>query len=173
MAEIKGIFESLSKTIENPKKILIKANEILQRTLDRKNFVSAIYGIIDFKENKLSIVRAGHCPALLLRNNVIKNIHQSGMGLGLDFGANFSNSLEQLDIDLYDDDTIVLYTDGITEAKNIKLEDFGSNKFEQILLENSSKSPDEISYKVIREILLYSSDVSQHDDITLVILKWT
>lgn len=50
MAEVKGIFESLSKTIEKPKEILIKANEILKETLDSKTFVSAAYGYFDFNE---------------------------------------------------------------------------------------------------------------------------
>jgi hypothetical protein len=47
MAEVKGIFESLSKTIERPKEILIKANEILKEALDSKTFVSAAYGYFD------------------------------------------------------------------------------------------------------------------------------
>ena len=71
-----------------------------------------------------------------------------------------------------DNDTIVLYTDGITEAKNKDLEDFGNVQFEQILLNNCGKEADEISNKVIREVTLFSQSNSQHDDITLVILKW-
>ena len=51
--------------------LLVKANEILHRTLDRKNFVSAAYGVIDTKNETLSISRAGHCPVLLIRNNKI------------------------------------------------------------------------------------------------------
>ena len=172
MAEIKGIFESLSKTMENPKEILTKANLILQRTLERKNFVSAAYGVIDFAKSELVLARAGHCPVLLLRDDVAKNIRPSGIGLGLNFTTHFEETLEEIKIDLKDDDIIVLYTDGITEAKNGKLEDFGSRQFERILLENSSENVDSISNKVIREVTLFSQNVSQHDDITLVILKW-
>ncbi|MBP1683476.1 MAG: Serine phosphatase RsbU subunit sigma, partial [Ignavibacteriaceae bacterium] len=53
MAEVKGIFESLSKTIEKPKEILIKANDILKDALDSKSFVSAAYGYFDMTEKKL------------------------------------------------------------------------------------------------------------------------
>jgi serine phosphatase RsbU (regulator of sigma subunit) len=172
MAEVKGIFESLSKTIERPKDILIKANEILQRTLDRKNFVSAAYGLIDLKKETVSISRAGHCPILLVRNNIVENLRPNGIGLGLNFGSQFVDSLEEIELKLRGNDIIVLYTDGITEAKNKELEDFGSIQFEQILINNSNKNADEISNKVIREVTLFSQSKPQHDDITLVILKW-
>jgi serine phosphatase RsbU (regulator of sigma subunit) len=172
MAELKGIFESLSKTFETPKEILVKANEILHRTLDRKSFVSAAYGVIDIDKETLSISRAGHCPVLLIRNHIVQNIRPSGIGLGLNFTDHFVNTLDEIKINLEEDDLIVLYTDGITEAKNIKLDDFGSIEFEKILLENSDKHVDEISKKVIKEVTLFSQNISQHDDITLVILKW-
>lgn len=172
MAEIKGIFESLSKTIESPKEILIKANQILKRTLDRKNFVSAAYGVFDFEKEILTISRAGHCPVLLVRDGKVDNIRPMGIGLGLNYGTEFRTSLEEIEIDLKENDMIVLYTDGITEAKNMKMEDFGEKNFEEILLKNSDKSADEISNKVIREITLFSKQGTQHDDITLVILKW-
>jgi sigma-B regulation protein RsbU (phosphoserine phosphatase) len=172
MAELKGIFESLSKTIERPKDILIKANEILHRALDRKNFVSAAYGLIDLNKETVSISRAGHCPILLVRNNIVENLRPTGMGLGLNFGPQFVNSLEELELKLEENDTIVLYTDGITEAKNKELEDFGSNQFERILVDNHNKNADEISNKVMQAVTLFSQSIPQHDDITLVILKW-
>ena len=172
MAEVKGIFESLSKTIKTPKNILIKANEILQRTLDRKNFVSAAYGFIDVKNETMLISRAGHCPIILIRNNAIENLRPSGIGLGLNFSEHFSNTLEEIKIDLRENDIVVLYTDGITEAKNKLLEDFGSDLFEKILIENCDKDADDIANKVIREVTLFSQNHPQHDDITLVILKW-
>lgn len=172
MAELKGIFHSLSKTFESPKEILIRANQILKGTLDRKSFVSAAYGVIDFKEKTLKIARAGHCPILLLRNNKSEDLRPSGLGLGLNFSTRFSETLEEIQIDLINNDSIVLYTDGISEAKNAGLEDFGDKKFHKILLENINKTPEQISNSVIKEITLFSRDNQQYDDITLVILKW-
>jgi sigma-B regulation protein RsbU (phosphoserine phosphatase) len=172
MAEVKGIFESLSKTITRPKDILISANKILKRALDRSNFVSASYGIIDTKKEILTISRAGHCPAILVRDGKAETLKSSGIGLGLNFTEHFDNSLDETEINLKEEDLIVLYTDGITEAKNTKLEDFGLNNFERILIDNSQLTPDEIANKVIREVTVFSQDHSQYDDITLVILKW-
>ncbi len=172
MAETKGIFESLSKTIQKPREILIYANQILKRTLDRKNFVSAAYGLIDFEQEKLVIARAGHCPLILLRDGKVQNIRPRGLGLGLNYASFFADTLDEIEIDLKENDTLVLYTDGITEAKNTNFEDFGDAHFLKILAGNHDKSADELSNLVIKEITLFSQDSSQHDDITLVIFKW-
>jgi phosphoserine phosphatase RsbU/P len=172
MAEIKGIFESLSKMIESPKEILIKANQILQRTLDRKNFISAAYGVIDFEKESLHLARAGHCPILLLRENDAENLRPAGIGLGLNFTERFAETLDEVELNLKENDIIVLYTDGISEAKNNKDEDFGDVLFQKILLKNIEKKADEITNTVLKEITLFSSNNYQHDDITLVILKW-
>lgn len=172
MAELKGIFESLSKTISTPKDILITANSILKRTLNRNTFVSAAFGVLELKTGKLNIVRAGHCPILLIRDDKIKNIKPTGIGLGLTFEGNFSDNLEEKVIFLQQNDMIVLYTDGITEAKNKELEDFGQESFEEVLLNHREKEVDEISKNVIHEVTMFSQHNLQHDDITLVILKW-
>jgi len=172
MAEVKGIFSSLSRMMESPKDILIKANEILQNTLNKKSFVSALYGIIDFNDEVIRFARAGHCPALLVRDNSVETFKPSGIGLGLTNQDLFSNHLEEIKIDLKQNDTLVFYTDGITEAKNKEFEDFGEQRFAEILVEYSNESVNKIANEVIKDVTLFSRNHSQYDDITLVILKW-
>lgn len=173
MAEVKGIFSSLSRIIENPKDILIKANEILQQTLSKKSFVSALYGIIDFEKDIVRFARAGHCPALLIRDKSIETFKPSGIGLGLTDSNLFSTHLEEIIIDLKESDTLVFYTDGITEAKNKEQEDFGEQRFSDILIQYSGESIHQMANEVIKDVTLFSRNHSQYDDITLVILKWT
>jgi serine phosphatase RsbU (regulator of sigma subunit) len=172
MAEVKGIFSSLSNLIETPKEILIKANELLLQTLDKKNFVSALYGIIDSEKEELSFVRAGHCPALLVRDNKLETFKPSGIGLGLTNNSAFINHLQEIKINLRESDTLVFYTDGITEAKNKEFEDFGEERFSNILLDHKEKNVSQIANEVIKEVSLFSSNHHQYDDITLIILKW-
>ena len=172
MAEIKGIFESLVKTIERPKEILVKANDILKETLDSKTFVSAAYGYFDTVEKKLVFARAGHCPLFLLRDGDSKQIKPSGLGLGLSDSDYFEQTLEEYSIELKVNDTIVLFTDGVTEAKNELLEDFGDKHFLQVLQSNINLSAEKLSNKIIKEITVFSSGHEQYDDITLVIFKW-
>lgn len=172
MAEVKGIFTSLSSIVKDPKDILVKANEVLQRTLNKKNFVSALYGILELEKGHLSFARAGHCPALLLRNDQVHSFKPSGIALGLTDIDTFSDNLTLINLDLQDSDTLVFYTDGITEAKNKELEDFGDSRFEFILKENINNHVDVIANEVIKDVTLFSRNHFQYDDITLVILKW-
>jgi serine phosphatase RsbU (regulator of sigma subunit) len=109
---------------------------------------------------------------LLLRGKDTKQIKPSGIGLGLIDTEYFSENIEEFELELKNNDTLVLYTDGITEAKNENLEDFGDNQFKNILIENSNSSADELSNKIIKEVTLFSKEHSQYDDITLVIFKW-
>ncbi len=172
MAEVKGIFESLSLTIDSPREILIKANQVLRDTLSRNSFVSALYGIIDLKNEKLYLSRAGHCPALLVRDANVLEFKPAGMGLGLTFNSHFEQTIQEQEIDLKDNDTIILYTDGITEAKNNELDDFGERRLSKIVIDNANLSADDIANRIIHDVTIFSSSHSQYDDITLVILKW-
>jgi sigma-B regulation protein RsbU (phosphoserine phosphatase) len=108
----------------------------------------------------------------LLRGGDSKQIRPSGLGLGLSDTDYFKKTLEEYSIDLNENDTIVLYTDGVTEAKNEMLEDFGDKQFLQVLQTNISLNADELSNKIIKEITVFSSGHEQYDDITLVIFKW-
>ncbi|MFZ5948871.1 MAG: GAF domain-containing SpoIIE family protein phosphatase [Stygiobacter sp.] len=172
MAEVEGIFESLSKMIHSPKEILIKVNEILFKNLERKNFVTAIYGVIDTATKKVTFSRAGHTPLLHFSNNQISQLKPKGIGLGLDISEKFSNSLEEMEFYLDNNDILMCYSDGITEAKNANYEDFGYQRLEEIIKNFSEKNTDLIANEIMKEISLFTKDKSQHDDITLIIFKW-
>jgi phosphoserine phosphatase RsbU/P len=172
MAEVKGIFQTLSRIIDSPKEILIKANQVLRETLSRNSFVSALYGSIDLKKEKLFLARAGHCPVLLVRNSKAIEFKPAGIGLGLSGNEFFARTLEEQEIDLLDNDTIILYTDGITESKNTELNDYGDKRLSEIAIENADKTANFIVKKIINDVTVFSSSHSQYDDITLVILKW-
>ncbi len=172
MAEVKGIFESLSKIITNPKELLIKANDTLKKSLDKRDFVTAIYGIINKKSGILNFARAGHTPILLCSGEIIESLQPPGIGLGLDYNPGFASSLKEMEIQLKNNDIIICYSDGIPEAKNHKEEDFGYDRLDNIVLNNREKSLDLISNAVMKELSLFSKNHSQHDDITLVLFKW-
>ena len=171
MAEIKGIFESLARTYKSPKEVLIKANEILNNSLEKKSFVTAIYGLINLPANKLVFARCGHSPLILVRDNKAERLTPPGIGLGLDDGPKFTDTLKEMEIELNNNDILALYTDGVTESQNAKQEDFGYERFEKIIISNANAETDLISNKIMEQLTTFSQDNVQHDDITLVIFK--
>jgi serine phosphatase RsbU (regulator of sigma subunit) len=128
--------------------------------------------LLDLNEQTLFLARAGHCPILLIREGIAQDIRPAGLGLGLNYTSYFAETLEEIKLELKENDLLVLFTDGITEAKNSEEEDFGETNFERILLGNSHLSAEEISNEVIKGVTTFSQDTTQHDDITLVIFKW-
>lgn len=172
MAEVKGIFASLTKLITNPHELLAKVNEVLKKSLDKKSFVTAVYGIIDKNKGTLNFARAGHPPVIICSGENINRLQPPGIGLGLDYSNGFANTLKEMQIELKNNDIIAIYSDGIPEAKNSKDEDFGYERFENIILHNRNKNLDEISNHIMKEVTLFTKDHSQHDDITLVLFKW-
>jgi sigma-B regulation protein RsbU (phosphoserine phosphatase) len=173
MAEIKGVFESLTRLIESPKELLIKVNQILSRTLDKKTFVTAVYGVIDKKEGTFTFARAGHMPVYLCREGRPEQIIPSGIGLGLSFTSTFDETLEEVKINMKENDLIALYTDGVTEAKNLKFEEFDFVRLEEALSGCNQNSSEHLKGKIINKISTFVQGNSQYDDITLVVFKWT
>lgn len=172
MAEVKGIFESLSKIILNPRELLTKVNEILKESLDKKNFVTVVYGVLNKNSGEMNFARAGHPPVLLCSDGKVERLQPGGIGIGLDYSNGFANSLKEMQIVLKNDDIVAFYSDGIPEAKNSRDDDFGYDRFEQIILQNKNKNIDEITNILMHDLTLFSKDHSQHDDITLVLIKW-
>ncbi len=172
MAEIRGIFESLIKTFSSPREILVNVNQLLKRSLEKNSFVSAIFGVFNFEKSHLTLARAGHTSLLLAREDKIIEYRPEGCGLGLTYSDLFEKSLFQAEIKLQQGDVLALYTDGITEAKNEKLEDFGLERLKNLLSLNREKPSNEIANGIIKEVTLFSQKTPQWDDITLILFKW-
>jgi len=172
MAELRGIIESLVNTYTKPKDILVQTNSIIERTLGKKNFITAVFGVFDFTEEKLYLSRAGHTSMLLVRNNGMKEILPNGVGLGLTHTEKFETFLEEYSLELKENDIFVLYTDGVTEAKDENLRDFGVTTLKKIIEESQSESVTMIAQNVMRQVSLFSRGTPQHDDITLLLFKW-
>ncbi|MCX6168766.1 MAG: SpoIIE family protein phosphatase [Ignavibacteriales bacterium] len=172
MAEVKGIFESLSKIIFNPRELLINVNNILKESLDKKNFVTAIYGVINKKSGVLNFARAGHTPIHICSSEKIERFQPAGIGLGLDYTIGFTSSIKEMEIQLKNNDIVICYSDGIPEAKNKLEEDFGYDRLDSLLIKNCNENLDKISNNLMKELTVFSQSHSQHDDITLVMFKW-
>ena len=70
-------------------------------------------------------------------------------------------------------DIVVLYTDGITEMRNEKKDEYGSQRFQRLLKENSDKTAEELVNLIVTDVDNFRGNASPHDDMTLLILKRT
>lgn len=168
MSEIKGVFTVLSEIYESPKEILVKANNLIKNIIGKNSFITASYLTIDFNHDTLNFVRAGHLPLILIRNNHILKYQPKGIGLGLIFNK-YENYLEESILNLEDGDIIFLMTDGVSEAQNKNKEIIKFEKIEKQLLNETDIKI--ILANILNQINEFSNGY-QHDDITIILLKY-
>ncbi|HDP98120.1 MAG TPA: GAF domain-containing protein [bacterium] len=173
MAEAKGIIESLSSIYKSPRDVLISANKILCNTLDKRTFISLLYGILDLKHNNFTFCRAGHCPLLYWngREEQVFLIETPGLALGLVSGNQFDQTLVEEKVRFRAGDIFILYTDGVNEARNSKQQEFEEERLCDLVVENRGKNATAIKNAILEKIENFVGDQSQYDDLTMVVLK--
>ncbi len=172
MAEVKGIFQSISKLCASPRELLLRSNESLTESLERRAFISLLYGIIDMRKGTLTVARAGHCPMIYISGLDARMVRPSGIGLGLTNDRMFEEATQETTLELHRDDLCIFYTDGINESRNHEGEEFGFDRLVQAALGSRFQSAENIKQTILTEIRNYTGDSSYGDDMTLVVIKW-
>ena len=151
-----------------------KANLALSQCLNKSSFITATYFDINTEEKKLSFSRAGHCPSLIhcLENDIVSFLESDGMGLGIIRNSKYNNYVHGNTISYGEGDTLLLYTDGITEAKSLDGEQFGSERLKRSFETHRSKSPNQIKEGIKNDLSEFTGEIDIDDDYTLVIIRF-
>ncbi len=172
MAFMKGVFQSLSASAKSPSEFMMAANEAVDSTLQKSFFITMIHAILDVRTGEVSMVRAGHMPGVLIGEDGCRLLRPAGAGLGLEPSREFGKHLEEERITLKHGDTLVFYTDGVTDQRNPSGEEFGEERFYNLLKELSGGTATEIKGGIIRSLAEFSQGTDAVDDTTVLILKW-
>jgi sigma-B regulation protein RsbU (phosphoserine phosphatase) len=172
-----ALFMAVSRTIlrakamgnSNAAEVIKDANELIASDSKSGMFVTLFYAILDLKNKTLDYVNAGHNPPVMFirKTGYLECLKTNGIALG----ALDNIEPEEKEIKLENGDVILFYTDGVTEAINDKEELFGEKRLYRIVKNNTQLSAKEIVDKIKEEIIAFSQDQSQFDDITLMVLK--
>ena len=174
MAEIKGMMSSLVYLIESPRKLICEINQRLYNNVDRNVFATMIYAVLDLKNGILSFIRAGHNALMIKRNNPENEIElliPPGLGLGLIDNHVFSENIQELTVNVNKGDTILFYTDGISESMNLQREEFGEENLANLLIKSHFNETDALKSHILKEINNFVQNAPQHDDLTMVIAR--
>lgn len=156
----------------SPKEILVEINKRLFAEMERNYFITVSLALIDSSEGKVRFCRAGHPHALLINDGKCEKIKPVGIGLGLNKGEVFDASLEETEITLEPGSLLAVYSDGISEAMNSKQQEFGEENIITILKQNAESSLETIQTKILDGVTDFCNGEEQHDDITLVLVKY-
>jgi serine phosphatase RsbU (regulator of sigma subunit) len=155
---------------DSPETILKAINPILKDKTDNKTFITCLIGELNLVTNNLRLSNAGHCQPILKRGGKASFIKTPGPRFPLGFKSHVEYT--SLDIPLKSGDVLIMYSDGLPEAKNNKNEEFG---FDQTLgyvtqMATDRMSSTEICLNIKKMIQQYSN-YSMRDDTTVVCLK--
>ncbi len=148
--------------------VMRKVNTLLHESIERDKFVTAFYGVLDYKNRVLIFSNAGHNPPILVRENgSIEQLLEGGVALGVLPDAVY----EERPIAIQAGDVLLLYTDGVTEAESPKGEQFGQWRLEQLLARVRGLDANQILEAVVDEVLAWVAERGQNDDLTLMVVK--
>jgi len=132
-------------------------------------FTTAFCGILDFASGELRYTNAGHLPPLLVRRGISAEwlAIPPGMALGIDEEARYQTA----HIALQPGDSIVLYTDGVTEAMDPTEHLYSADRLLATVSSNPSRSPKDCVVGILDAVRTFASGADQSDDVTLLAIR--
>ncbi len=175
MAEVKGIVQALAPQQATIRELLVATNDAVMRNVSKnatsRSFVTL--AAVSIKDGYVHYCRAGHTPLLHFSANGEFRYHQpKGMGIGFVKRALFDQVLEEDEFLLARGETLVLFSDGITEIRNEAGEELGYKRFAEIV--RSARFEDEVEKmkdRILKNVLDFSGAMNFFDDATFVIIR--
>jgi len=143
-------------------------NDLVSDNTMGESFITFFWGILNDEEKKLIYVNAGHNPPLLLREGNISKFNKGGIILGV---MNTFKPYVSETVELKTGDTIILFTDGVTEAMNKKMDEYTDARLENLASVIYKDKAEEILSAIRSDVQKHTEGAVQSDDITLMIIK--
>jgi sigma-B regulation protein RsbU (phosphoserine phosphatase) len=170
-----ALFMALSRTVirvmaigeHSPAAVLAQANDMIIADTRSDLFVTLFYAILDPEQGVLTYANAGHNPPLFFGSDQVTLLTAQGMAMGVVTGI----ELEQREVRLRPGDLVLFYTDGVTDALNEELDEFGLQRLQRVVQAHRGESAVEVVRAINRAVDQFIGTAPQFDDSTLVVLK--
>lgn len=168
MAFLRASLRAATHIGYSPHISMAKVNYLLWESIERNQYVTAFYGILDASSRILSYTNAGHNPPLLLdANGNATFLDRGNIPLGI-----FSDTrYHEYYLTVEPGQLFVLYTDGVTEATNLTGEEFGRQRLAESVKAARNLSAKELIGAVQRDVLAWTQGQGATDDITFFVIK--
>ena len=177
MAMTRSIFRSYTSYLDSPAQIVTQMNESLSgEGNDQSMFVTLFLGVLDFSTGELIYCNAGHnAPIIVESQKVLPSTPIKveslscipNLPLGVLAGFEFQEQEAKLEVN----DTLFLYTDGLTEAENSTHEQFGEERMNERLEVSGERSPQDIIASMQQAVKEFVGPAEQSDDLTMFAIR--
>jgi len=165
MSHLHAIFHSLLKVGMPIGQLVTTANRVFCESTLPSFYATAVCGQAH-PDGEIEIVNAGHCPPVLVRPRGISTVEASAIPLGMFCSGEFPACRFHLDRG----DCVVLYTDGLTEARNARDEEYGPERLAAVLRGLCGGSPQDIARACLTDLDTFLSGAAKSDDVTLMVI---
>ena len=169
MAVTRSLFRNISAYTQEPNHIVLALNDALSSNNDTGMFVTLFLGVLDLATGELHYCNAGHNPPLLLTADEASVIPcDANLPAGAISGWMFTEQRLQL----HSGDSVFLYTDGLNEAEDIHLQQFGMERIMQVA-KAASWQPQALIEAMTTSVHQFVGGAEQSDDLTMLALQYT
>jgi sigma-B regulation protein RsbU (phosphoserine phosphatase) len=171
-----GIFMAVTRTLiratavpgRSPLEILTRVNAQLAKENQASLFVTMILGIVDTRTGRMTYGQGGHNPPILIpAKGHPKYEPPGGMPLGVFEDAKFG----ERELVLEKGDTLLVYTDGVTEAMNLAKDLFGEDRLQLAVEGGAALSAEKVTERVVEKVEEFVGAAERSDDITLLAIQ--
>ena len=164
MSKASSLYRCLSKTNFSAADLLIQLNNEICETISRGMFVTMLVGIYDSTKKELLLSSAGHEPPIIFsKDGSFSNYNEAGPPLGIMPNTKYTEHTIP-----FNDSSMYIFTDGITEIKNPNGEMLGSEGFQNYIKQYQS-TPNNERLKIMIDDILNKGHI-QKDDLTIVVI---
>jgi len=168
MMQLHARVQLLAEDPGNLGAFMVRINKATCAKCPSNRFITFFFCVLDPATGDLAYANAGHNPPILIRaNGDSEMLEGGGPVLGILSIAPYSEMHAQLGTG----DLIALYSDGVTEANNPNYDEFGEERFIEVLQANRDEKPAKIVEAVMKALNEFCAGAPQADDITLVVAK--
>jgi phosphoserine phosphatase RsbU/P len=167
MAQLHAIFRSLGPAGLPVQELVERANQILCRHAVCSSFATLIC-VRATSEGDIEICNAGHCLPLVVGPAGVAQIDSGGFPLGMFPDASCAVTRMRL----AKGESLILYTDGVTEARDDSDDEYGADRLRQTVQEGSALPPQELIETCMRSVAAFQAGVPSNDDVTLMAMRY-
>ncbi len=167
MALTRTLLHAAARETTSPARALTRVNALLFPDTRQGMFVTAFFAVLDQNTGELTYANAGHCPPLWVRQDSLERLTRTGVALGASENAH----MQEKTITIQEGESVLLYTDGLTEAFNLEGDMFGEERILRAVGWQETGSADDM-LKAIETILDdFAGNAPPSDDLTMLAVR--
>ena len=168
MMHSRTILKGAAIGLGTPGKVLDEVNDRLVEDNRNFMFVSILYVVYDYEAGILTYANGGHCNPIIVHTDGSCTELQDTGGTVLGLSANLAYAERKATVE--PGESLVLFSDGVLEARNLQGEEFGIERLKTLFVEAPPDSAAQVSAEIARAVAEFTGDTPQYDDITHLVL---